>query len=589
MKDLSYTEILKANQELGRSLTAETYNIAAFSNSTINLLKEILEYSLRAEGIPAKVHIGDYDNIVQDARKYCESNGVIIFWELWNVLEGLPYKAETWDEKQLNELLEKVKGEIDFTLKNLQKTPFVILNKFSALPFNAVSLETNRFEQLARQLNRYLEDHVGRNVHLIDLDKVIAGLGLRESVDLRHYYSSKALYTVNFYRAYAQHIMPFFCSVNGKSKKAIIFDCDNTLWKGILGEDGMERIEMSPTTKDGAIFAEIQALALALAKQGVIIGLCSKNNYQEVEELIARHPDMQLRDEHIAIKKINWSDKAVNLRAIVQELNIGLDSIVYVDDSPFEIDFVRREIPEVKTFQVPDKLYDYPRLMREHMNLFYKGSSTEEDISKIKMYKRQLEREEAKKEFVNMEEYFASLKLKMTIFENDESLIPRISQMCQKTNQFNLTTKRYTENEIKNFICHEGARVYAFSVSDKFGDSGVTGVSIAMLDAKSSVAEIDTFLMSCRVIGRNLEYAFMDQLVEALKQSRIKTVKANYIQTAKNGVAKNFYDECSFILDVADKNSSKYVLDISRYRSKNINYIEVRNGRKDQENFIYSA
>ena len=577
--ELKYYEILKLNKELGNNLTASPYSITILSNIIVHQSKEILEYFLREEGINANVEFGDYDNIVQDSKKYKDSNSIIIFWELCNVIDGLQSKIELFNNEQIDEIFKKTKSEIDLVLKNLKKTSLVLVNKFSSLQFSSFNIRKNNLEKLVDQLNEYLEKKITRNLRLVDLGKVIANRGLGNSLDLRYFYSSKALYTVDFFREYSNHVKPYFMSANGKSKKALIFDCDNTLWKGILGEDGFENIEMSSKTKDGAVFAEIQSIALDLNKQGILIGLCSKNNSKDVDEVIATHPHMQLRDEHITINKSNWSDKVSNLKEISKELNIGLDSLVFVDDSSFEVNLVRKHLQEIKVFQVPESLFDYPKMLREKCSLFYNLSFTAEDEKKIKMYKHQLKRETVKKEFSDIEDYLASLELKITILENDKSIVPRMSQMCQKTNQFNLNTKRYTEGDLQNFINDSDYEVYAISVSDKFGDSGVTGLCIFNSNCNTDKVEIDTFLISCRVTGRNIEFVFLDYILKKLKSKKKKIVNAKYIKTSKNEQVEHFYDKCSFELIKHTESCKNYRLKINDFFPKSINYIEIVNGK----------
>jgi len=579
MRNIKYSDILEFNKNFTNSIESNTYNIAVLSNITVNQIKEICEYSLRTESINADVKIGDYDNIVQDSLKYNRSNLVIIFYELCNIIDGLQFKIELFDFKKFNEILEKTKLAIDLVFKNLEKTSLVLFNKFTFLQFSNLNIEKNNLEKLADQLNQYLEDKTQANVKLVDLGKVIASVGVEKSLDLRYYYSSKALYTIDFFRTYAGYVKPYILSANGRAKKALIFDCDNTLWKGILGEDGFDNIEMSPRTKDGAIFSEIQSIALALNKQGILIGLCSKNNPKDIDEVINSHPDMKLREEHITINKSNWLDKVTNLRQIAKELNIGLDSLVFVDDSSFEVNLIKEQLPEITVLQVPERLHEYPKMLRENIGLFYNLSFTKEDKKKIKMYKQQIYRESAKKRFSDIEEYLASLELKLTIFEDNESIIPRMSQMSQKTNQFNLTTKRYTEVDIRNFVISDDSKVFSFSVSDKFGDSGVTGLCIIYFDKKNQTANIDTFLMSCRIIGRNIEYVFMDYLVNFFKNIKIKNVIAKYIKTYKNEQVKEFYDKCSFSLIKSNNGIKDYELFVDEYKPKKIKYIEVNNGK----------
>jgi FkbH-like protein len=260
------------------------------------------------------------------------------------------------------------------------------------------------------------------------------------------------------------------------------------LWRGILGEDGFSNLK---------IYKDIQSLAVSLSKKGVIIGLCSKNNPEDVDEVLVNHPDMILKDEHIVIKKVNWENKASNLKAIAKELNIGLDSLVFVDDSDFEVNLIKDELPMVEVLQVPKKEYEYSMLLRDILNLFYNPKATKEDLEKVSMYKTQVLRAKEEESITNIDDYLKGLGLNITYFIDDINGADRVSQMTQKTNQFNLTTKRYTKIDIENFINSENASVISISVSDKFGDNGVVG--LAILEHKDNLAKIDTLLMSCRV------------------------------------------------------------------------------------------
>jgi len=577
IRSVKYADILKYNKELGDYLESNFYNIAVFSNITINQIKEICEYSLRTEGINAHVQIGDYNNIVQSSIKFKQSNIIVVFWEASNIINSMPFKIESLDDDQQDAILKKTKQEIDLLLRNLQKTPLILFNKFTTIQFSNFNIRENKYDRLVGQLNQYIENNLTANVRLVDLEKVIATVGVEKSLDFRHFYSSKMLYSVAFFKTYVEYIKPIIMGANGKAKKALIFDCDNTLWKGILGEDGFKNIEMSQETSDGAVFAEIQSIAMSLIKQGVLIGLCSKNNPEDVDEVIKDHPDMQLRDEDFTIIRSNWLDKVSNLKSIAQELNIGLDSMVVVDDSPFEVNLVREALPEITALQVPEELHKYPELLRRNIGLFYNLSVTAEDSKKVEIYKHQKLRESVKQEYHDIEDYFTSLGMKITICQEDESIIQRISQLTQKTNQFNLTTKRYTEGDIRNLNVMDNSKVIAFSVSDKFGDIGVTGVCIIIID-KSKTACIDTFLISCRIIGRNIEFVLMDYLINTLKDNGINSVKAKYIKTSKNSQVRDFYDKCSFVPTTITDLLKEYVLDINDYKPSKINYIEVING-----------
>jgi FkbH-like protein len=563
---MKYSELIKLNNELDVVVDGSEYRIVILSNIMVHQSKEICEFLLRTESVNANVLLGEYDNIIQDSTKFQDANAIVIFWEACNFVDGLQYKAGSLSSPEFESIVLKIKNEIDLILRNLKDIPLVLINRFSSLIFDQFSLSNNKMNQLVGRLNVYLKEKCGVNVKIIDIDKVISRLSIKSSIDLRYYYSSKTLYSIDFYKKYFEYIKPIFLSTTGKIKKALIFDCDNTLWKGVLGEDGFDNIK---------IYNEIQHLILHLAKKGVIICLCSKNNPQDVDNVLENHPDMILRDEHIVVKKVNWSDKVSNLKSISQDLNIGLDSLVFIDDSSFEIGLIKKELPTIKTFQVPVKEYEYGLMMREVSNLFYSPSQTKEDIQKVKIYKKQLQRSEDRGRVGNIEDYLRSLGLALIVHVDDLSQVSRIAQMTQKTNQFNLTTIRYTESDIKKLVEDELKTVISISVSDKYGDSGVTG--LAILDSDKSA--IDTLLLSCRVLGRNIEYKFMDIIIDFAKNKDIRVLNSQYIKTIKNQQVSDFYERCGFVkIDEVDS-SSQYNLHVENYKNKDMKYIRIENGK----------
>ncbi|MGY4383049.1 FkbH-like protein [Pedobacter sp. UYP24] len=581
MKDLKYTEILKLNRSLGNKLSGEVYNITVLSNVITDQLNAIMEFSLRSEDINVNLSSGDYDNIVQDSIKYDKSEAIIIFWELANIIDGLQYKANLMNDIELTALVEKVISEIDFVISNLKITSLVLFNKFSTLAFNGSSLRKNNFDKVCDSLNAHLEANLSPNIFIVEIDKVIAKISIGRSVDFRYYYSSKSLYTIDFYKTYCEFVLPIIKSVKGKAKKALIFDCDNTLWKGILGEDGFDKIEMSSKTKSGVVFEEIQSLALDLVRRGVILGLCSKNNPEDVEFVLAHHSDISIRNENITIKKVNWIDKGTNLKAISNELNIGIDSLVFIDDSDFEVNYIKDNLSDVVVVQVPANLFEYPQIMRDCSNLFFNLTQSKEDLKKTEMYKQQAQRLEEKSSFNDIESYLRSLSLEITIHKDLPSLTPRISQLTQKTNQFNLTTRRYTEIDIDNFLNDVTKRVISFDVKDKYGDSGLTGVCILDINTMQNTASIDSLLMSCRVIGRNIEKSFFDILVTFLKALGIKNLKAEYIKSFKNDQVSNFYDNVGFSCTYTSEQKKNYELVLEDYKLNNIEYIKTNYGTEN--------
>ena len=573
-------EIIKENNLLGEQLPPDLYSVTVLSNVIVQQSKEILEYTFRKEGIPAVVQFGNYDNILQDSTRFQASSAIIIFWELCNMIDGLQYKVNLMSDEELETLLSKIKGEIDFLIAELKQSSLVIMNKFSTLLFNHHYLRENRFDEICHHLNQYLKDQCPVNFFLIDTDKVIAKVSVKQSFNPRFFYSSKVLYTIDFFSTYAKFIVPLVCSINGKAKKILVCDCDDTLWKGIVGEEGFDHIYMSGKENKGVVFEEVQHLALALNKAGVPIGLCSKNNLEDVDKVLEKHPDMMLRSQNITIKKVNWQDKATNLRQMAQDLNVGIDSFVFIDDSDFEVNFVRGNIPDMTVVQVPKESYLYPELFRNASILFFNAYQTKEDSEKVAIYAREASRTESRKAFGDLDDYLKSLDLCLTLYRNKVGILPRMSQMTQKTNQFNLTTKRYTEADISQII-KDGSNAWAlaFSVSDKFGDSGITGLAILQRSDREREVIIDTFLMSCRVLGRNIELSFMDHLIVFLKEQGVTSVRSSFIPTVKNEQVCQFYDKLGFSMSGTENGVKLYSLDINNYIFHHLNYIKVQYGK----------
>jgi FkbH-like protein len=558
-------EIIGENRRLGEELTTEEFPIAILSNITLNQLQPVLEYTLRSQGINAAVQLGDYDNIVQDSSKFKHCKAVIIFWELNYLADQFSEEELDWPTAKIESLTEKIKTELSFALGQLETVPLVLVNRFSAQ--NTFSDE---LLDLATKLNEYLDAVEQSNVFPVDKTAIIQATGKEQSFDLRNFFSSKSsFYTVPFFETYCQQVKPIFLSATGKSKKALIFDCDNTLWKGVVGEDGPNGIEISEA------FRAVQLMAVELSKQGVILGLNSKNNPEDVAEAFA-NSSMELKDEHLVIKKVNWNDKASNLHEIAQELNIGLDSLVMVDDAHFEVNLIREQLPEVTVIQVPEDISEYPKKLKNILGLFRTNSATAEDAVKTEMYQQQSKREEEKKGFGSIDDYLASLNLKVTVFGWNEKLIPRISQLTQKTNQFNLTTQRYTENEILQ-LQSNGAYIRCFQLDDRFGNYGITGLCITHIDNANKKATIDTLLMSCRVIGRNVEYAFFDNIAKELSLKGIEEIEMQYNPSPKNVQVSGLYEKFGAVL-IAEENGIKhYQLLLTDYRPHQISYIQLKN------------
>ncbi len=320
-------------------------------------------------------------------------------------------------------------------------------------------------------------------------------------------------------------------------KKAIIFDCDNTLWSGVVGEDVIVYNE------------DMENDIMFLANHGVIIGICSKNNENDILPIL----ENRKLDKLISVIRINWKDKVSNLKEIAQELNIGLDAIAFVDDSEFEINLVKKELPEVIAI--------YPKdLMRVVLDNF----DLTGDFTKTQQYKDNYKRAKAQEQFSDINDYLASLDMTLTIKLNDNSQIARITELTQKTNQFNLTTDRHNEDQIRRLM--EESRVYSLSVKDKFGDNGLTGVCIIVNWDVPQYGIIAVFLLSCRILGRGIEYAFMDYIIKDLKKAGYTHVYGEYLASQKNQQVENLYPSIGFERCSGDQDENVYYINIDKYK-----------------------
>jgi FkbH-like protein len=295
-------------------------------------------------------------------------------------------------------------------------------------------------------------------------------------------------------------------------------DLDNTLWGGIAGEDGISGIVLD-LSGPGRSFYDFQRELLHLYEKGIILAINSKNNPEDAMEIIENHPHMLLRKNFFAGMKINWQDKSENMIEIAKELNIGLDSLVFFDDNPLERELVGGMLPQVKIIHVPKDTGRYAESLKKVVD-FEVLHLTADDLKRNEMYLANKKRSEEEKSFSSKEDFLAGLKSKLILKEADEFTIPRIAQLISKTNQFNMTTKRHTQEDIKSMSYSKDYMVFCASVTDKFGDNGIVGVCIVKLSGEE--AYIDTFLLSCRVLSRNIEYCLVSASSVFLKQGHKK-------------------------------------------------------------------
>ena len=575
--DKSFQEII----ELGKSSfanvqTKNIYGIHILSNITCNQLSTLIVAEFRLIGINVDVSIGSYDNIVQDSFKNLEYDLVIVHYDLYAQLDKGDVLKELLSKDQSQFFTDEVKEDIDTIVRNLSNASKILFNSF--LPLNDIRVVCSSSipqDLIAKELNNHLQTYEDPGkLDIVDMSKILSTLGLDRSIDLRMFSISKSLYTVPFWSVYVELISNLGLESLGLLKKAIIFDCDNTLWKGIIGEDGESGISMSSDSKGGNNFAMAQKIAVWLSNNGVLVGLCSKNNEDDVINVLQSHKDSILKMDNIVSHRINWNNKASNLSAIATELNIGLDSIVFVDDSSFEINLIKEQLPEVLTYQVPINGLNYPKELLQIVSRNFKQRPSLGDLERTKQYRTQSLRKSSQESFSSLDDYLKSINIKVTFKIDDENNISRISELTRKTNQFNLTTKRYVERDISSFIESADFKVISIKVEDKFGDNGWTGVVI--LEKTNNTFVIDSFIMSCRIMGRKIEKSIIDYVFSTALKEGIEYVEASYFETNKNVSLSDFYSDEGFETVGVYEKGRRYRQSVGSFNFNNLTY-EIEN------------
>jgi FkbH-like protein len=354
--------------------------------------------------------------------------------------------------------------------------------------------------------------------------------------------------------------MRFLVPLSGRTAKALVVDLDNTLWGGIIGEDGMTGIKIGPE-HPGAAFQALQRALLDLSRRGILLAICSKNNLDDAMEALDKHPGMLLRSTHFAAVRINWGDKSQNIREIAQELNIGTDSLAFLDDNPFEREQVRAALPEVTVIDVPQNPAEYAAIVRD-CPVFERLTLSAEDQQRTAMYAEQRQRADAEHSFQSKEDFFRFLEQEAELSPVSDLTLARIAQLTQKTNQFNLTTRRYSEAQIAEMANQPGWNIFSIRVRDRFGDHGVVGVAIA--HDQGGQCEVDTFLLSCRVIGRTVETALLAHIAKCAAERGCRRIVGWFLPTRKNAPARDFYPQHQFELVEQNANGSLWAFDLTR-------------------------
>jgi len=420
------------------------------------------------------------------------------------------------------------------------------------------------------ELNRQFAAEAANNPRLIiqDLCALSAQLGLKNWFDPERWFSYKHANTVEGSFTIASSLASIVRALYGRSRKVLVLDLDNTLWGGVIGDDGPDKIVIGKETPVAEAYTAFQEYCLALRERGILLAVCSKNNEDVAQQGFA-HPDSVLKLEHFSAFKANWEPKHENILAIARELNLGPDSFVFVDDNPAERSIVESQIPGIAVPDVGDQVSHYASII-DAGRFFELISLGKEDLTRAKLYEENAERSKLEQKFANYGEYLDSLEMSAEIDTFNSTYMERIAQLTNKTNQFNLTTRRYTLAEIES-TATDGQHIGLYGkLTDRFGDNGL--ISVVVGRHQGEALHLDLWLMSCRVLKRDMEIAMLDALVERARDRNIGTVLGYYIPTTKNGMVKDHYEKLGFTLVSTDDttNTTVWSLDVTSYKPRSL-------------------
>ena len=561
-------------EKLRDQLPLIPYRVAILRSFTVEPVIPLLRAAAFCLGIDLSVSVGDFNAYAQEildpeSLAYSSTVNAILLAvqtadlapDLWN-----HYARMSGDE--VEEAIRRVSGNLQQWMHALRKrspAPFIVHNLEQPLRPDLGVLDAQRETSLSEVIHRINQEvrrcaRETRGVYILDYDAVVARRGRLRWHDDRNWLVARLPIAADQLIHLASEWLRFLVPLAGRTAKALVVDLDNTLWGGIVGEDGITGIKLGPEYP-GAAYQALQRAMLDLTKKGILLAICSKNNPEDAREVLEKHSGMLLRPQHFAAMRISWNDKVQGLREIASELNIGIDSLAFVDDNRFEREQVRAALPEVMVIDLPENPLEYAATLRD-CPVFERLSLSAEDQQRTTFYSQQRERAHAQQSFQSKEDFYRFLEQEAEIAPAEPATLARIAQLTQKTNQFNLTTRRYSELQIAEMTSQSSFQVLSIHVRDRFGDHGLVGVAIT--HDRQEQCEIDTFLLSCRVIGRTVETAFLSYLAGHAARRGRQRLTGWFLPTKKNAPAREFYRQHGFELAHQNGEGSQWVLDLAQ-------------------------
>jgi FkbH-like protein len=543
----------KARAEGKRLDLLTPFRLAVLSNSTVDLIVPALVASAARHGIALEIIQSSYDQAAQEAliadSKVNSSKPDAVLLAL--DYRALPLKLSLGDTQASSATVQRVIGYLQ-ALRNgaKAKSNAVCIFQTLAPPVETLfgSLDVvlpGTLRSLIESINRELAEYVlGSGDALLDVAGLAATVGLADWHNTQLWNLAKFSFSDEFVPLYADHVARIVAAIRGKSRKALILDLDNTVWGGVIGDDGLEGIHVAQGDARGEAHLAVQRLALDLRQRGIVLAVSSKNSDEVARQPFEKHPEMLLKLEHIAVFQANWSDKATNIQAIAEALSLGLDAMVLLDDNPAERGLVRKLLPQVAVPELPEEPAWYARTLAAG-GYFEAVAFAAEDLNRAGFYQGNAKRASLQRQIDGVDAYLASLEMAITFQPFDATGRARIVQLINKSNQYNLTTRRYTDPEVA--AAESDPEVFTLQVrlADIFGDNGMISVVICR-PGDAGVWEIDTWLMSCRVLGRKVEQMVLREILKHARAADIRKLAGAYRPSERNKLAADHYAKLGF-------------------------------------------
>jgi FkbH-like protein len=570
---------MKAFSELKRNLKKDFTGLkpiktAVLGDSATQFLTQALRGYGHEKGLDLQIWEADFNQIERQvtdpsSELYEYNPEIIIIFQSAHKLLGKYNKLKPYQYSSLAsgeiESIEDIYG----TLASRTNAKVIYYN-YSEIDDGVFGNYTNKTESSflyqLRKLNFELMQFAAKhdNFYLCDISSVQNHIGKSNLFHTSVYINTEMVLSIDALPYVVSKTVDLICALNGSFKKCVILDLDNTTWGGIIGDDGIENIQIG-SLGIGKAFSEFQYWIKKLKNRGIIVAVCSKNTDSVAREPFEKHPDMVLQMEDISVFIANWENKADNIRQIQSILNIGFDSMVFLDDNPFERNLVRENIPEITVPELPEDPAEYLEYLYS-LNLFETVSFSNEDTERTKLYQIEAKRATLQQKFTNEDDFLKSLNMVSLIEPFNKFNKPRVAQLSQRSNQFNLRTVRYTDADIEKLAENPDVFTFSFTLEDKFGDNGLICVIILKKESAETVF-IDTWFMSCRVLKRGMENFVLNTIVEFSREKGFSVLKGEYIPTAKNEMVKDHYKNLGF-----KQAGDFWELDVLEYQPKS-NYI----------------